>query len=468
MKVKQDEDYHLRLPVTKSDTLFLYCSVVTAELLLVATGSSMVWPSPVLGKLGSNDTEINPIGRQITTVEISMLTGIPQFTSILGLLLCPKLSDIIGRKRYLFLAGVVMLISGVGLAFSKKIVYMIIMRCIFGFFGVMSVVPVYIAEICEDRNKGKFGCYTGMLHQIGHLFGFIIGPFLSVKYFTLVITAPLLIFICVFPLMPETPVYLLKHSKIQECKASLKKLRKNKNDLELELDLKKLEEHLKNEPKGKVVNLFKKREHIFGILLSLLPIMLKYCSGVTVLFTFLAPFFDSAGTNLSGDLVAIIVAVVKISFFLLTSLIVDKFGRRRMLLISSCSTAVPLCALGIYFYLHHIQSPAVEYLQWLPLTGILATVSCFGLGIGPIPTYLMTEFFPADLRTAAASIINSSGNVMIFVLTFFFPIVTEQLGTEWCVWFFSINCVAGATLIYFFLPETKGKNYSEIEKLLKR
>ncbi|CAG9861740.1 unnamed protein product [Phyllotreta striolata] len=470
MKVTQDDTYseHRPLSITKSDTLFLYSSVVTAELLLVATGSSMVWPSPVLGKLASNDTATNPIGRQITTVEISMLTGIPQFTNILGLLFCPKLSDVIGRKRYLLLAGIGMLISGVALAFSDRILYMILCRCIFGFFGVMSVVPVYVAEICEDRNRGKFGCYTGMLHQIGHLFGFVVGPFLSVRYFTLVVTAPLLVFITAFPLMPETPVYLLKHGRITECKASLKKLRRNKNDDELELDLRRLEERLRNEPEGDVLSLLKKREHLFGLLLSLLPVMLRYSSGVTVLFTFLAPFFDSAKTGISGDLVAIIIAIAKICFFLLTSLVVDRFGRRKMLLVSSCSTAVPLFALGIYFYLHHVQSPVVEYLQWLPFTGLLATVCCFGLGVGPIPTYLMTEFFPANLRTVSGSIVNSSGNVMSFVLTFLFPIVSEELGTEWCVWFFSANCLVGAVLIYLFLPETKGKNYSDVQKVLKR
>nr|QJX15790.1 major facilitator superfamily protein [Phyllotreta armoraciae] len=455
-------------PVIKHDTLFLYSSVVTAELLFVPMGASMVWTSPVIGKLVSNDTEINPIGRQISILEVSMLTGIPELTNIIGLLFVTKLADVIGRKRYLLLAGAVMLISGIGLAFSNKIAYMILARCAFGFPGVPSVIPVYIAEICEDLNRGKFGCYSGIFHQIGNLFGFVIGPILSVKYYTLVITAPALIFIILFLTMPESPVYLLKHGNEEECKVSLKRLRSNKTDQEIDMDLEKLKKQLENEPKGKVTDLFKKREHIIGLLLGFLPVLIKYCSGVTVLFMYLAPFFDSAETSLSGDLVAIIVAVFKISLFTVASFVVENFGRRKLILISSCGTALPLCALGVFFYLKHIESPALQQLQWLPLTGLLITVSFFGLGLGPIPNYLVIDFFPADLRTVSSSIVNASGSVAAFALASLFPIVTGQFGTEWCVWWFSVNCVAGAILIYLFLPETKGKSLDEIQKMLER
>ncbi|CAG9861741.1 unnamed protein product [Phyllotreta striolata] len=454
--------------LNKPDTLFLYTSVITVGLLFIAMGASMVWTSPVLGKLSSNNTEINPIGRPITALETSLLTGIPELTNIIGFILVTKLADVIGRKPYMLLSGAIMLLAGIALAFSDSILYMIITRCIFGFTGVLSVTPVYVAEICEKHNRGKFGCYSGIFHQIGHLFGFVIGPFLSVRYFTLAITAPTLIFIVVFLIMPESPVYLLKHGDEEECKASLRRLRSNKTDDELVMDLERLKEDLRNEPKGKAIDLFKKRQHIIGLLLGFLPILLKYCSGVTVLLMYLAPFFDSAGTNLSGDLVAIIVALLKITLFTLTSFVVENFGRRRMLLVSTIGTSIPLTALGVYFYLHHVQSPVVNHLQWLPLTGLLLAVGFFGLGLGPIPAYLVTEFFPADLRTVSSSIVNASGGVAAFALASLFPLVTRRFGAEWCVWWFGANCGAGAALIYLFLPETRGKSFDEIQKMLRR
>ncbi|CAH1184837.1 unnamed protein product, partial [Phyllotreta striolata] len=464
---KQNEKSQLPA-IRKPDTLFLYISIITAQLVSIANGSSMVWNSPVLGKLYSNNTEINPIGRPITTIEVSMLAGIPTFTNILGVLFTPKLSDLIGRKRYLLCAAFVMLLSGIGLAFSNNVMLMIITRCIFGFPASWMVVCLYAAEVTEDHNRGKFGCYFGIFHQIGHFFGFVIGPFFSVKYFTLIVTSPLLIFLVIFMIMPETPMYLLAKGREDECKIALRKLRSNKSEEEIESDLEKLKENLRKpkEEKGKITDLIKKRESILAVILGLIPLITKYCSGVTIIFTFLAPFFDEAGTSLSGDTVAIIIAVFKITFFILTSFVIERFGRRKMLLISSTSTAIPLCLLGIYFYLQSIDSPLIAYLQWIPLTCLIFTVCFFGLGLGPIPQVWISELPSEELRAVTSSLVHSIGSVVAFALTFLYPIISE-LGIQWCVWWFSVNCAVGSILMYFFLPETKGRSFDEIQEILK-
>nr|QJX15776.1 glucosinolate transporter [Phyllotreta armoraciae] len=469
-QTKKNQNENSQLSTSrKSDTLFLYISVITAHLISMASGASMVWTSPVLGKLYLNDTEVNPIGRPITTIEVSMLAGIPTFTNIVGILFMPKLSDIFGRKRFLLYSGLVMLLASVGLAFSNSVILMIITRCIFGFPGTWTVSCLYAAEVSEDHNRGKFGCYFGIFNQLGHLFGFMIGPFLSVKYFTLIITSPLLIFLVIFMMMPETPIHLLVKGREDECKIALKKLRSNKSDEEIETDFDKLKENQRKhkEHAGKITDLVKKRESILAVILGLIPLLNKYCSGVTVIFTFLAPFFDQTGTSLSGDIMAIIIAVFKITFFVLTSLIVERFGRRKMLLISSTGTAIPLFLLGIYFYLHSINSSLIAYLQWIPLTCLIFTVCFFGLGLGPIPQALISELPSANLRAVSSSLIHSTGSVASSTLTFLYPLVSESLGNHWCVWWFSMNCVIGAILMYFFLPETKGKSFDEIQEILR-
>ncbi|CAG9860243.1 unnamed protein product [Phyllotreta striolata] len=452
----------------KPDTLFLYFSVITVQLLTVVSGSSMAWTSPVLGKLYSNDTDVNPLGRPITTIEVSMLAGVPLFTNTIGMLVMPKVSDIIGRKRHLFISGVVMLLAGIALGFSSgSVILMIITRCIFGTTGCLVVLTIYLVEICEDHNRGKFGCYTGIFNQIGHLFGFVIGPFFSVKDFSLIIISPVLIFVIFAMILPEPPVYLLKKGKEEECKNALRKLRSNKTEEEIETDMNKLKESLKKEQKGKIADLFKNKDNLVALILSFLPMLVKYFSGVTVIFTFLAPFFDQAGTSLSGDTVAIGIAIFKISFFTFTSFIVERFGRRKMLLISSTSTGIPLFLIGLYFYLQQINSTFLVNLQWLPLTSLLFTVALFGLGLGPIPMPLISELPRAELRAVSCSVVHAASNIVIFGITSLYPIISESLGYHWCVWWFSLNCFLGSILIYFFLPETKGKTFDEIQAILK-
>ncbi|CAG9856428.1 unnamed protein product [Phyllotreta striolata] len=451
----------------KLDSIFLYVSVLIGTLLLISVGISVIWTSPVIGKLRSNDTEINPLGRPITTIEISIIAGVPSLTDVIGMLLMPKVSDIIGRKLHLTFTAITMVIAGVGLSFSTSILYMTLWRCLFGFPAAYTVLSIYIAEICEDHNRGKFGCFTGLLHQIGNFLGFLIGPFLSVTFFSLAMTAPAMLFLLTCAVLPETPIYLMLRGDEDKCKASMKRLRGHKTDREIDADVMTLKESLKEKKKGKIADLFKKKEHRIALLLGCLCLTMKAASGVTVIFTYLAPFFDQANTSLSGDNVAIIISVVKIFVFAFTSFIVDRFGRKNLLVISSTATGIPLFAVGVYFYLQHINSPYLEYLQWLPLTGFLLMVITFGLGVGLIPHVLITELFPSDLRAASSSAVTSISGVAMFGVTSLFPIVSESLGNHWCVWWFSLNCFIGAILIYLFLPETKGKSFDDIQAELK-
>nr|QJX15772.1 glucosinolate transporter [Phyllotreta armoraciae] len=453
--------------IPKTDSLFLYVSVLTGTLLMISVGISVIWTSPVIGKLKSNDTDTNPLGRPITVIEISIIAGVPALTDVIGMLVMPKVTDIIGRKLHLTFTAITMVLAGVGLAFSTSILYMTLWRCLFGFPAAYIVLSIYIAEICEDHNRGKFGCFTSLLHQIGNFLGFLIGPFLSVKMFSLVMTAPAMLFLFICAVLPETPIYSMLRGDEDKCKAALKKLRGYKTDRDIDSDVMGLKESLKEEKKGKISDLFRKKEHRIALLLGCLGLILKVASGVTVIFTYLAPFFDQANTSLSGDNVAMIVSVVKIFVFAFTSFIVDRFGRRNLLVISSTATGIPLCAVGVYFYLQHINSPYIDYLQWLPLTGFLLMVISFGLGIGLIPHVLVTELFPSDLRAASSSVVTSISGMVMVGVTSLFPIVSVELGNHWCVWWFSFNCFLGAILIYLFLPETKGKSFDEIQAELK-
>nr|QJX15788.1 major facilitator superfamily protein [Phyllotreta armoraciae] len=457
----------------KHDTFFLYISVLLTQLPIIVSGASTVWTSPALLKLKSNDTDINPLGRPITTVEISMISGLPVIFGLVGSMLLPKLSDIIGRKKQMLSMGFFVLVSGVALAFSNRVIHIVISKCLLGtaLYGCYAVVPIFVAEICENHNRGKFGCFLGLAHQIGHLFAYLVGPVFSIKYFTLIITSPALVYVLLFFIVPESPIYLLNHGKERECREALRKLRSNKTETELDDDLEKMKMDLNataSAKKATVMDIFRVRENRIALMLALLPLMIQHFSGVTIIMGFLAPLFNAAGTGLSGNTVAILVSTIKTSSFLFTSFVVERFGRRRMLLFSSTFTGIPLFALGVYFYLQHVHSPYLQYIQWLPLVGIIMNVIFYATGIGPIPMAITSELFPLELRAASSCILSGAVNFVIFALISAFPIVSEVLGMHWCVWMFSGSCFIGAVLIYFFLPETKGKSFAEIQQMLKK
>ncbi|CAH1111743.1 unnamed protein product [Psylliodes chrysocephalus] len=456
----------------KNDTIFLYVSVIAAQMLVAVAGANLVWTSPALIKLYSNDTQINPLRRPIKTVEVSMVAGIPSLLGLAGSFMLPKLSDVIGRKKYLMLIGLGTLIAGVALAFSMEIIYIIISKSLLSFFlsGAWTIIPVFVAEICENHNRAKFGCFLGLFHEIGHCYAYVVGPLFSLKNFTLIITAPALVFLMIFVIVPESPIYLLSKGKEKKCKEALRKFRNNKSEEELEADFVQIKETLKGRAetnKGNVLDLFRKRENRFALLLALLPLLVQSFSGISILMTYLAPVFNAAGTSISGDIVAIIISIVKISSFTFTSFVVETFGRKRMLLISATGSGVPLLVLGLYFYLQYINSALLDSMQWLPLFALLSSTLMFSIGLGPVPFALISELFQTDLRAASSAVINTLFNIVMFSLTACFPLISEAFGIHCCIWLFSSCSFLGAILIYFFLPELKGKSFTEIQEMLK-
>ncbi|CAG9832160.1 unnamed protein product [Diabrotica balteata] len=259
----------------RPDTFFLYFTVATGVLTWMVGGNTIVWSSSAILKLKSNDTNINPLGKPITTVEISMMVGIPATVGLIGSMLLPKLADLIGRKR------------------SLQVLGLLIFTCI-----------------------------------------------------------PMIPFLLFFHFAPESPVYLLAKEKRGECIAAIRKLRNNKTDKELEVDLKKIDDIIclaKGSKESNILGLFRTKETRKGLLLALLPVTVQYLCGVPVLMPYMAPILNESGSNLSGSTLAIIMGVVKSTTYLFISNIIEKVGKRLLLLISCVGAGLSVSILGMHF-----------------------------------------------------------------------------------------------------------------------
>ncbi|CAG9832165.1 unnamed protein product [Diabrotica balteata] len=459
--------------IKRSDTLFLRFTVLTALLAFLVGGASIVWMSPAVLKLKSNDTSINPLGKPITTYELSKFVGLEGVVSIIGSLILPKLADVIGRKKTLWIMAFVICLGTTGLAFSTNINFMIMFSSTsdIGFGAIMSVLPMYLTEICEDHNRTKYGCLMSAFIPIGQLYAYIIGPLCSYKVFTLLTAAPLIPFLVLFFFVPESPVYSLDKGRKEECLQTLKKLRHNKTEKELQSDFSKLRKDTEaTTTTTNEINIIKKlfltKQGRVGMLLSLLPLFVQYFSGVPIMMMLMAPIFNESGSNLSGSTIAIFVGVLKIFLFVSTSLIVERFGRRSLLIVSASGAAIPVSLLGVFFYLKHINSPLVPLYPWVPLVCVLTYISFYSIGLGPIPITVMGEMFSSDIRSTGCALVTTFSSVAVTMYIAAYPIVAELMGIHWCMWTFGTCCFGGALLIYFLLPETKGKSVVEIQEIL--
>ncbi|CAG9838236.1 unnamed protein product [Diabrotica balteata] len=457
----------------KPDTLFLYFTVLSGTIPLFVGGTSMVWMSPVLPTLLSNDTDLNPLNKPITTVEISLLAALPCLIGLIGCLIIPKFADFIGRKYFLLLMGAGMFITYLGKGFAHHVVLLLIYRCVFTVFlnGVAVILQVYIAEVCEDHNRGKFMYLKSIFYPLGNLYAYAIGPHFNFRDFNLWCGLPIVPFLIFFCLAPETPVYYLSKNKGEDCRKSLMRLRGNKTYKEIEKDYIKIDETLKmtkSITSATLLSLFKTKESLVAVKLTVFLSALGYVSGATSISTFLGPLLTQAGTSYSEGTMTVVVGITQVLSLFLTSFVVERTGRRGLLLISNLGCCLCILIFGLFYYLKSENFGIVTQVQWLPVACIIVYFLIYAIGLGPLPITIITELFPSDLASAALSFAITVMSVVIFIITFLYPIIVENAGVHWCMWIYGISGILGGWIAYKIIPETKGKSIIDIQEMLKQ
>lgn len=161
----------------------------------------------------------------------------------------------------------------------------------------------------------------------------------------------------------------------------------------------------------------------------------------------------------------IIVGVVQVIATFVSSLVVDKLGRRILLLASDSIMAVCTILLGVYFYLDQ-NGHDVSNLGWLPIVSLCMFIVMFSLGFGPIPWMMMGELFAADVKGLAGSLAGTFNWLLAFIVTKTFTNLVTAMGRAETFWLFSALSIVGTVFVFFVVPETKGKSLAEIQRML--
>ncbi|XP_072387315.1 probable metabolite transport protein CsbC [Diabrotica undecimpunctata] len=450
-----------------------YISLMTASLLLVTTGSVMVWPSPVLPKLYSNDTSINPLSEPMTPLETSILMSLAAAASILGFILMAKLSDAFGRKLSMRVLGLVYAGSMTAIAFATNIYIYYVFFFLNGFVaaGILINVSIYSSEISEDKHRAWMGCVVGLMSPIGNLLGYIYGALIdSVKYFTIIIALPAFLHVVFSFFITESPTYLVGKKRKAEALDALKHLRKYSTVISAELEYDSIEifNACDTNDNNTVVGLFSNPALRKGLFLGFTLFATQQLSGVPIILAYLGPIFNEAGATLSSDAVTIAFGAAQISVILVATFIVNRFGRRPLLLWSSLGCAISLMFLTFYFYAQKIELSFVKDIRWLPIAFIIIFIISYGLGLGPIPMVLIGELFRNDQRALGVATITISQCVMSVIVNFGYPLLKGAFGLYLCLGIYCLSTFIGFILLFFYLPETRGKSLSEIQDILSK
>jgi MFS family permease len=182
----------------------------------------------------------------------------------------------------------------------------------------------------------------------------------------------------------------------------------------------------------------------------------QWC-GINVIFNYAQEIFEAAGYDVNAMMFGVVITgIVNLVFTFVAIKTVDKWGRRPLMLLGSGGLMVTYAILGAcyYFGLQGIVVIAV----------VLVAIACYAMTLAPVAWVLLSEIFPNRIRGAAMSLAVSALWIACFLLTITFKPINVALGASGTFWLYGAICLGGFVVLYFKLPETKGRTLEEIEK----
>lgn len=398
---------------------------------------------------------------------------------LIGATLCGTLADRIGRKRLLSVSALIFLLSSIATGLADSFNAFLIARFAGGIgIGVASgLSPMYIAEIAPGNIRGRLVSLNQLTIVLGILSAQIVNwliaepipegftatdiaaswnGLMAWRWMFWVAAVPSILFLIMTFFIPESPRWLaMKHKEkaaanileriggVDYADTELAAVRKTNGEMAKQAGLR---------------TLFSKQYSNVLLIGIVIAVFQQWC-GTNVIFNYAQEIFLSAGYAIGDVLFNIVVTgIANVVFTLVAINVVDKWGRKALMMIG----AGGLC--GIYFVL--------GMCYWLQVTGVfmivlvVAAIACYAMTLGPCTWVLLSEIFPNRVRAVAMATSTFALWVGSATLTYTFPLLNTSLGSYGTFFIYSVVCLCGLMFIYRKLPETKGKTLEELEKEL--
>lgn len=318
---------------------------------------------------------------------------------------------------------------------------------------------MYLGEIASDFIRGSIGTLMTVMAKTGILFVYAIGPYVSVSVLAWILFALPIIFLGVFVWLPESPYYLVHKQRSDEAKKSLQWLRGN-DDIDQELEQMKVAIEKSKQNKGTFKELLSPGNRTSLIIVLGLGACQQLCGSQAVI-AYAQSFFEEVGSDLGSSESSIILAVVQLITAAFSSSIVDRWGRRPLLLISTSGSSVCTAIIGTYFYLVHIEIDMKPY-SIVPMVVIMIFIISYTIGLATVPFAILGEIFPTNIKAVAAAVYTMFASAVGFGVIKLYQVVSDDLGIFYTFWGFAVCSFLFVIFVWYLVPETKGKPLAQI------
>jgi len=401
----------------------------------------------------------------------SLQEGMAGASAILGCIpgaMCAGfLSDRFGRRNVLFICAILYAVSGVLSAVPRTFTEFLVARFVSGLgIGASSMIcPVYIAEMAPAGRRGRLGS----LFQFGIVIGIFLTLFINARIQGLgdeawnassgwrwmlgAEVAPAAVLLAVLFFVPESPRWLLQAGHEPAARRILESIG---GLAHAETEISAVRSVLAQE-EGGFLELFQARFRRPLIIAILLMAFSQFC-GINAIMYYSTKIFTSAGVGVRNSFTAsALVGLVNLLFTFVAMALVDKAGRRPLLLVGLVVQVLALSAVGWMFH------AGVHGLALL--VAIVIFIAAFAMALGPIPWILCSEIFPTRVRGRAMSVATFVIWVSCYVVAQTFPMLNDspKIGPALTFWVYALSSLLGLAFVLAMVPETKGRSLEEIE-----
>lgn len=445
-----------------------YVIAAIANIAITCTGYSMGWTSPITPKLSEDNYWLqSPLPRPITTEEEAWMGSLLTVGAIFGPFIGGFVGSRFGRKNGLLSCALPLIIGWILISIAKEIGYIYAGRIFWG-IGVgmlFTISPMYCAEIATDDVRGALGSFLQVFITIGFLIVYAVGPFVSYGVVAYLGIALVLLFVGSFIFMPESPIYYLSKNNREAAVQALMKIRgQSHSGVQDELEKMVADVEVTLSKTAKISDIWATKGNIKAMYVSCALVFFQQFCGINAVLFYMDSIFSAAGSDIKPHISTIIIGVVQMGASFVTPFVVDRLGRRFLLLISSCGTTIALGLLGMFFILK--DEPIAEKINFVPILSLVLFMITYCVGLGPMPWTVMGELFPIEVKAIAAPIATAFCWILSFLVTRFFKPIALAVGMHIAFWIFGVCCLAAFFFTLFLVPETKGKSFQEIQDML--
>ena len=387
--------------------------------------------------------------------------------AMIGAGLAGRLADALGRRRVVLAAAVIFAVGAIGAGAAPSVAVLVLFRIVLGIaVGAASVmVPLYLSEMAPTRMRGRLSSMFQLAITIGILAAYIVNAILAGAeawrwMLALAVIPSVVLFVGIF-LLPETPRWLVSNGNVERARSVLGRIHGGRNvDAEIS-EIQRVEREERNQYGIRELGADWVRPMlVVGLGLAIF----QQIVGINTIIYYAPTIIGETGLEAQTSIIATVgIGLVNFLFTFVAIWLIDKAGRKPLLLVGLIGMITALVILSLGFLLPSLSG----VISVVTMFGLLLYIASFAATFGPILWVMLPEIFPLKVRGAGAGVATIGNWGANFLVSLLFPVLAAAIGLSAVFALLAVFSVAAFIFIRMLVPETKGRSLEEIESSLR-